>query len=179
LRFLVASLALLPVLLRGHIAVSRRDLVLFAIAGIFYVPVQFLLQFQGLALTSLTHAALVVAMLPVFIGLASSLFTKAAAPKWIPIGAAALGAVLIVLRPGGNATIAGDLLILLSLLAAVAYVMLSEQFVQRYDAVIASTYVLWFGTVVLLVVQLTMHPHELFAHYSMQALTCSHELCRG
>lgn len=168
-RFATASIALLPVIFWRRIRVQRGDLALFAIAGVFYVPVQFLLQFEGLSLTSLTHASLVVALLPVLIAIASSIFTANRAPKWIPIAASAVGGALVVLRPGGNASFLGDVLVLLSLLGAVAYVMLSEGFVKRYDPIVSSTYTLWMGSAVLIAFEAAVHPHDLAQHYNTGA----------
>lgn len=168
-RFATASVALLPVLLWRRISIKPNDLIPFAVAGIFYVPVQFLLQFEGLSLTSLTHASLVVALLPVLIAIASSIFTNNPPPKWVPIAASALGAALIVMRPGGHASFIGDILVLISLLGAVAYVMLSEGFVKRYDPIVSSTYTLWIGSAVLIAFEAAVHPYDLAQHYSAGA----------
>ncbi|GAC1656559.1 MAG: DMT family transporter [Vulcanimicrobiaceae bacterium] len=168
-RFAVAAIALLPVVFWRRISISRRDLLYFAIAGILYVPLQFLLQFAGLAKTSLTHASLIVALLPALIALASLTFTRNAQPQWWPIVASAAGAIIVVVRPGGTATILGDALVLLSLAGAVGWVLFSERFVRRYDAIVSSAYILWMGTAALLCYELVVSPHDLVAHYSATA----------
>jgi drug/metabolite transporter (DMT)-like permease len=59
LRFIFASLALAPVLLwRKKSRFGRKDFTLLVIASIIGVPLQFLVQFAGLQLTTVSHASL-------------------------------------------------------------------------------------------------------------------------
>ncbi len=74
-RFLFASVGILPVALahRGEFrftASERRLLLLCAFLG---VPLQFLLQFHGLVLTTVSHASLMVGAMPVLLAAAAAL----------------------------------------------------------------------------------------------------------
>jgi drug/metabolite transporter (DMT)-like permease len=60
-RLAIASAVLVPFFFWRHIRIAPADVPIFAIAGLLFVPVQFLVQFEGLARTSLTHASLMVA----------------------------------------------------------------------------------------------------------------------
>ncbi|MDP9018603.1 MAG: DMT family transporter [Candidatus Eremiobacteraeota bacterium] len=169
-RFAIASLVVAPLLAFRQLNMTRRDFWMFLLAGTFYVPVQFLLQFQGLSLTTLSHAALVVALLPAFIALASIVTARnAPRPNWLAITASAIGATLIVLRPGGNATVAGDLLVVLSLGGAVIWVLMSERINRRHDPMASSALILVLGTGVLIAFEALVHPHDLIGHYSRTA----------
>ncbi len=169
-RLLAASLVLLPVAFRGGLRIERRDVWKFVVASILYVPVQFLVQFEGLAHTSVAHAALMVATAPIFLAFGAMIFHKDhARPKWIPIAASCIGAAIVVLAPSGNASAYGDTLVVISLLAGVSWVLLSERFISRYDAVAASALMIWIGTAVLTVFECMLHPHALFHAYPLNA----------
>ncbi|HEV7178261.1 MAG TPA: DMT family transporter [Candidatus Baltobacteraceae bacterium] len=166
-RFVIASVILAPFVFRKRIPLRPRDLAFFALAGVIFVPIQFLIQFEGLARTSVMHASLMVALLPVLIALGSILVPgKRSRPQWIPIGVSALGAILVVAGPSSHSSALGDGLVLLSLFAAVVWVLLCERYINRYDAIAASTYMLWIGTAVLLALELLLHPHQLVQRYS-------------
>ena len=173
-RLLAGSLVLLPVLLRGRIHVEKRDLWKFVVAAALYVPIQFLVQFEGLAHTSVTHAALMVATAPVLLAIGSAIVHRNAShPKWIPILISCAGAALVVLRPSGNATIYGDVLVVLSLIAGVSWVLLCESFIRRYDAVSASALMIWIGTALLVAYELLVHPVDILHVYPKTAWLAS------
>jgi drug/metabolite transporter (DMT)-like permease len=157
-RFLFAVLALVPVIVRRRPPMPRRaDLPRILVASALYVPVQFLVQFEGLARTTVSHASLMVGMLPIMIALAAVLFTDESLDRagWLTLGASTLGAALIVASggsSGGQATVAGDLLVVLSLVAAAAWVLASKRLMQTdtgYESVAASVYMLVAGTALL------------------------------
>ena len=171
-RFAVAALALTPVLfLRRIRIVPPRDILFFALAALLFVPVQFLIQFHGLALTSVTHASLMVALMPVFIAMASFAGRRpgAAQPKWFAVGASFVGAALVVFGPAGNFTLAGDALVTLSLLAAVAWIVVTERTLKQYDPIAASAWVLLLGTAMLVAFELIVHPQEIVHAYPASA----------
>jgi drug/metabolite transporter (DMT)-like permease len=58
LRFLFGSLVLLPLLFRKNGRFRRRDFRTMVVASIIGIPLQFLIQFKGLALTTVSHASL-------------------------------------------------------------------------------------------------------------------------
>lgn len=102
-RFIAASVVLLPLLLRGGLRIEKRDWLKFIVAAALYIPIQFLVQFEGLWLTSVTHAALMVATAPIFLALGGLIVHRnASRPNWIPILVSCAGAVLVVLGPSGN-----------------------------------------------------------------------------
>jgi drug/metabolite transporter (DMT)-like permease len=154
-RFLFACLVLLPIVLRQRVAVARTDIPAFVVAGILGVPVQFLLQFSGLARTTVSHASVVIGTLPVMLALAASYFARERLhPRdWVALAASSAGVVLIVLGArrdtAGGASMAGDLLVVLSMMAAVVWILISQRLVRVYSAVVTTTYSYGIGTVVL------------------------------
>ena len=168
-RFAIASIAVAPLLIWRGIRIKRTDVWWFGLAALLFVPVQFLIQFAGLARTSVTHASLMVALVPVLVALVSSILGGSARPKWAAVLASAGGAALVVLVPGAGATVAGDVLVALSLVVAVAWIAITERRLQGYDPVAASAVVLIAGTVMLAAFELVAHPHELFAAYPASA----------
>jgi drug/metabolite transporter (DMT)-like permease len=73
-RFLGGSIVLLPCLLRNGIRLRGKDLWLLVLASVIGVPLQFLVQFAGLRLTTVSHASLIVGTLPMLLALSSALF---------------------------------------------------------------------------------------------------------
>ena len=68
----------------------------------FGIPIQFLIQFHGLALTTVSHASLMVGSMPVLLGVAAAIFAgeRLDAIGWGALVASTVGAALIVL--GGH-----------------------------------------------------------------------------
>ena len=114
LRFLVAAAAALPVILRRP---ETRRLLLHpatAIAGVSYA-VGFLVQFEGLARSSVTVSALLVGGMPALIAVSAAAMGEKVGPlAWVGVAAATLGAVLIAGKPG-QATVLGVVLCIASL----------------------------------------------------------------
>jgi drug/metabolite transporter (DMT)-like permease len=154
-RFLFACLVLLPVIIRRHVRVGWRDLRAFIIAGIIGVPLQFLLQFYGLARTTVSHASVVIGTLPVMLAVTASWFARErlGGRDWLALAASTAGVALIVLgarqETSGGASMAGDLLVVLSMVAAVAWILISQRLVHIYSAVVTTTYVYCIGSVLL------------------------------
>src|SRR5277367_5191862 len=59
-RFLFSIVALLPLVVTHRPGLNAREWGVLAAASLLGVPVQFLLQFHGLSLTTVSHAALMV-----------------------------------------------------------------------------------------------------------------------
>ena len=115
LRFLVAGLVVAPVALRNASAraLLRKPAVL--LAGGCYA-IGFLVQFEGLARSSVTVAALLVGVMPVLIAISAALLGERIGPAaWTGVAGATLGAVLIAGRPGGATSPLGVGLCLASL----------------------------------------------------------------
>ena len=126
-RFLFASLGMLPVVLmnRKRFRLTGGELRLLLLSAAFGVPIQFLLQFHGLALTTVSHASLMVGAMPVLLAAAAALFRRrgeaAGRMGWLALFGSTVGAALIVLGGSrgaalrGEPSLAGDLLVVASL----------------------------------------------------------------
>src|ERR1700744_805470 len=68
-RFFFATLGLLPLILTHRPNLKPSEWRTLAIASALGVPLQFLLQFRGLALTTVSHASLMVGTMPVILAL--------------------------------------------------------------------------------------------------------------
>jgi len=170
-RFIVASIALVPIMYWRGARIARGDFLILAAAGLLFVPVQFLIQFEGLARTTVTQASLMVALAPVFIAVGSTLLRSgdAARPKWWPIAASVAGAALVVFGPAGNLGIIGDALVALSLVSGTAWILLTERRLKSYDPIVSVGWAIWLGTAMLVAFESIANPHQLLAHYSTSA----------
>jgi drug/metabolite transporter (DMT)-like permease len=127
-RFLTATAVLFPILLRQRVRYRTKDWKLLLVAAAIGVPLQFLVQFKGLQLTTVSHASLIVGFLPVLLALSAALFLKEKLHPldWAMLALSALGAVFIALSSlkstgGPQPPLKGDLLVLLSMFAAVGH----------------------------------------------------------
>ncbi len=153
-RFVFASLGFLPLLLYHRPRFDRHDLGLIAVAALVGVPAQFLLQFDGLALTTASHAALMIGTAPVLVAVAAHLFLHERHPRstWVALLISTVGVALIVLRAGsggGAASLTGDLLVLVSMFGAVAWVLISKTLMRRHSALAVSGSITITGTAML------------------------------
>lgn len=173
-RFIFGSLLLAPVLLKRAKKFAPRDFRLLVLAAIIGVPVQFLVQFKGLQWTTVSHASLMVGTLPMIIALSSVLFLRERLRRteWLALLISAAGAALIALShsAAGNSprpSAAGDLLVVLSLLATTAMVLLTKRLMTNYDPLQVTASLITLGTVFLLVwVELTA---PLRFHFSLRS----------
>ena len=163
-RLLFASLGFAPVtwraLRRAETRIAREDISLILIAALVGVPVLFLIQFAGLARTTVSHASLMVGAVPVLLAAASAIFTHehVTRGRWLALIASMIGAGLIAFgassgEAGTQASLAGDLLVAVSLFAGVAWILLSQRLMRtgRYSPVTVSAYVITVGTLMLIV----------------------------
>src|SRR5262249_41726853 len=145
-RFLFASIAFIPMLLRRWPRLDPREWRAVVVAGVIGVPVQFLLQFEGLARTTASHAALMIGTAPVLVAAAAFRFLKARPHRhvWLALLVSTAGVALIVMRTGGGGgggsqpTLAGDLLVLASMFAAVVWILASKQLMARHHPAVVS-----------------------------------------
>ena len=159
-RFLFATLAFLPLLLTHKPGLSRREWGTLLLCAFLGVPLQFLIQFTGLSLTTVSHASLMVGTMPVLLAAAATLFAheRMDATGWFALVVSTTGAALIALGarhathatsgPAGP-TLAGDLLVVLSLVIALGWVLLNQRLVQRHSAIVVSAYGITAGTLML------------------------------
>lgn len=155
-RFTIATLVLLPFALVRRSFPSLRDLPHFLLTGFLIVPVTFMLQYTGLAWTSATSASLIIGTLPPMLALAAVWFygERLTARGWASIGISTLGVALIVGLPGADHSWAGDALVFLSMIVVVAWVLLSKPLIKKYTALVATAYLMLFGTLTMLPVAL-------------------------
>ncbi len=160
-RFLFASLGMLPVALanRGRGLTPRAKPALLLISAFFGVPIQFLLQFHGLALTTVSHAALMVGAMPVLLAVAAALFAGERLDwiGWLALVGSTIGAALIVL--GGHHGHAGTRRALARrrsaggrlALTALAWILLSKKLMQTHSPPVVTAYTILSGTAMLLI----------------------------
>jgi drug/metabolite transporter (DMT)-like permease len=155
-RFGLACLVLMPVAWLRRPWPERRDIPLFVLTGFFTVPATFLLQFGGLALTGVASASLIIGALPPLLALAAAgvYGERLNARGWGAVGASTLGVALIVGLPGSDRNWLGDGLVFISIVVAVVWILLSKRLIERYSALVATAYILTFGTLILLPISL-------------------------
>lgn len=158
-RFLFACVGLLPVALFNRVRFSASEIRILLISAAFGVPIQFLIQFHGLAHTTVSHASLMVGSMPVLLAVAAALFAgeRLDTIGWAALVASTVGAALIAL--GGHhgpaaqdqPTLYGDLLVVFSLCTALAFILLSKKLMQSHSPVVVTTYTIVAGTLMLTV----------------------------
>ena len=156
-RFLFASIGVLPVALLNRVRLTAAEIRILLISAAFGIPIQFLIQFHGLAHTTVSHAALMVGTMPVLLGVAAVLFAgeRLDPVGWIALFGSTFGAALIVLgghrgpATQGEPTLYGDLLVVLSLCVALTWVLLSKKLMQSHSPVVVTAYTILTGTTML------------------------------
>jgi drug/metabolite transporter (DMT)-like permease len=175
-RFLAATIALSPILFRRWRTYRPKDFLLVLIAAVIGVPLEFLVQFKGLELTTVSHASLIVGILPVLLALSSALFLsdRLHPLEWGVLTLSAIGAVLIALSgrsqmSGPKPSLRGDVLVLLSMFAAVAMILCSKRLVERYDALHVTATTISLGTIMMFIWLELSQP--LRFHFSLRTWT--------
>jgi drug/metabolite transporter (DMT)-like permease len=158
-RFLFASLGMLPVALANRVRLTWGETRLLLISAFFGVPIQFLIQFHGLARTTVSHASLMVGSMPVLIGVAAALFAGERLDNigWLALVGSTVGAALIVLgghhgpAVHGEASLAGDLMVVASLCTSLAWILLSKKLMLTHSPLVVTAYTILVGTAMLAV----------------------------
>ena len=156
-RFLFAMPALLPLLVTHRPGLNRREWGLLVAASFLGVPVQFLIQFYALSITTVSHAALMVGTMPVILAVGAAVFAheRMDLVGWMALAGSTCGAGLIALGAGshakGGATLAGDLLVVVSLLIALSWILINKELMERHSHVVVTAYGLGIGTLMLMV----------------------------
>jgi drug/metabolite transporter (DMT)-like permease len=163
-RFLFASLGMLPVAFihRRRFRLTADETRLLLLCAFLGVPLQFLLQFHGLARTTVSHASLMVGAMPVMLAAAAPLFAGKRAHEekldrfaWLALCGSTVGAALIALGASrgpalhGEPTLTGDLLIVVSLFTALAWILLSKKLMLTHSPSVVTAYTILSGTVML------------------------------
>src|SRR6201995_3544023 len=156
-RFLFAMPALLPLLVMHRPGLDRREWGLLVTASFFGVPLQFLIQFYALSITTVSHAALMVGTMPVILAVGAAVVGHGGMDLvgGVALGGSKCGAGLIALgagsHPKGGATLAGDLLVVVSLLIALSWILINKGLMERHSHVVVTAYGLAVGTLMLMV----------------------------
>jgi drug/metabolite transporter (DMT)-like permease len=158
-RFLFASAGLSVAYWRAHGGelprIDRRDWSVLLAAAVIGVPLQYILQFAGLARTTVSHASLMVGVMPVLLAVAAVFYAKEklALPGWLGLFASTAGAGLVAFgatkSDSSAATLSGDLLVVVSLFGGVVWVLLSQKLMRRYSPTATTALVIVTGTVFL------------------------------
>jgi len=158
-RFLFACVGLLPVALLNRVRFTWREIRIILVSSAFGIPIQFLIQFHGLAHTTVSHASLMVGSMPVLLGVAAAIFAGERLDYigWAALVASTIGAALIVLgghrgpAAQGEPSLYGDLLVVLSLCTALSWILLSKKLMQTHSPVVVTAYSIVVGTIMLVV----------------------------
>lgn len=191
-RFLFACLGMTPVVVLYGLrtrALPRlagneiRDLLL---AATFGIPIQFLMQFHGLALTTVSHASLMVGAMPVLLAAAAAVFAGERLSRfgWIALMASTAGAALVTLGGGhgaarGGPSLAGDLLVLCSLGTALSWILLSKKLLETHSSKMVTACTLFSGTAMLAAVVVVEQLIALAFHRNIEPFPLAHVSLRA
>jgi drug/metabolite transporter (DMT)-like permease len=156
-RFLFAMVLLLPLLITHRPELDRREWGLLAVAAFLGVPVQFLIQFYALSITTVSHASLMVGTMPVILAVGAAVFAHERMDRvgWMALCGSTCGAALIALSGGRHAsdgaTLYGDLLVVVSLMIALFWILFNKQLMERHSHIVVTAYGLALGTLMLMV----------------------------
>jgi drug/metabolite transporter (DMT)-like permease len=157
-RFVFASLVLLPLIATHKPGLNPREWRTLLIASFLGVPLQFLIQFFGLSITTVSHAALMVGTLPVLLAVGATIYAHERMDRigWLALTGSTLGAALIALgrhaTGRGQPTLAGDLLIICSLVISLFWILLNKQLVKKHSPIVVTAYGLVAGALMLAVI---------------------------
>ncbi len=161
-RFGFGSAGLLPFVIWRRERVPVEHLPLFLLTAVLGVPVQYIVQFEGLARTTVAHASLMIGTVPMLLALAAVILLGERLDRggWLLLALSTLGALMIAAAAGNgdgarvspeHATTLGDGLVVASLLAGVAWVLLSKRLMgaHGHSAFVVNAYVVILGTVIM------------------------------
>jgi drug/metabolite transporter (DMT)-like permease len=154
-RFVLAGAVYAALLLARPPRVARRDLAGLAALGFVAIPLNQGLFLGGLSLTTPGHAALLYATTPVFVFLIGAWRgeERATPRKLAGIGVAFAGVAVVLASRGqlsgagdARAGLAGDVLVLLAVMAWAVYVVFGKAYVGRYGVVTTTGLTIVIGT---------------------------------
>jgi drug/metabolite transporter (DMT)-like permease len=156
-RFLFACVGLAPILVLRRPGLNLREWRILLIASFLGVPMQFLIQFAGLARTTVSHASLMVGTLPVILAAGACIFAHERMDRigWMTLTASTIGAALIAFggaHHGGRGdapSLLGDLMVVASMMIALAWILLNQRLLRDHSSLVVTTYRLVAGTLML------------------------------
>jgi drug/metabolite transporter (DMT)-like permease len=155
-RFVFACLGLLPFAVRHRPRFNTAEWRLLLLASFMGIPVQFLVQFYGLSLTTVSHASLMVGSMPVLLGVAATLFAgeRLDGIGWAALAGSTVGVGLIMLGghhavTSGGPSLLGDLLVLLAMVVALFWILMNKRLMQRHSPAVVTVYGIYSGSVMI------------------------------
>jgi drug/metabolite transporter (DMT)-like permease len=159
-RFFFACIGLLPFALRHRPHLNAREWRLLLIASFLGIPLQYLVQFYGLSLTTVSHASLMVGSMPVLLGAAATLFAGERLDRvgWAALVSSTVGVALIVLgghhhSPAGKGpsgpSLVGDLLVLAALLVSLFWILMNKRLMERHSPAVITVYGVYSGAIMI------------------------------
>lgn len=146
-RFAFAMLGLLPLLFGRRPRFSHREWLLLAVASFLGIPLQFLLQFHGLSLTTVSHASLMVGTLPVLLALGATLSAgeRLHVLGWAALAVSTTGAALIALgkHPASGAngpSLTGDMYVVISIFISLFWLLINKRLLLTHNALIVTAW---------------------------------------
>jgi len=185
-RFAFATLGLLPLLITHRPRFNASEWRTLLLASFLGIPLQFLLQFKGLSLTTVSHASLMVGTMPVLLAAGATLYAKEklSAFGWTALAVSTTGAALIALGAGhhvdGGPTLAGDLLVVLSCAIALFWILFNQRLMLRHSHIVVTAYGLVAGALMLAIIVPVTYGLPPVHHVSLKAwaaLAASGLLC--
>ena len=184
-RFIFGSLGLAPILWRRPpTGLGSRPLSLILVASIVSVPIQFLLQYKGLEVTTVSHASLIVGTLPILVALFSSLLLKEKLKAFeygLMVASAGRAALIATPRKTSRVLSPQEEAIwwyLLSMFAAMVMVLLSKHLTAEYGALQFTAWMIGIGTLILLAWIEATHPMRVrFSSHIWLAVVAQGILC--
>ena len=181
-RFLFACLGMAPVMFTHRVRLTASEMKTLLLAALFGIPIQFMLQFHGLALTTVSHASLMVGAMPVFLAVTAVLFAGEHLDWlcWLALCGSTVGAAMVVL--GGNhattgretPTLAGDLLVIISLLSALAWILLSKKLMQTHSPPVVTAYTIYSGTAMMVIWMACSRVFAFLIHANVEPMPFAH-----
>ncbi len=158
-RFLFACIGLAPFLVRHRPRLNLREWRILLLAAFLGVPLQFLIQFAGLARTTVSHASLMVGTLPVVLAAGACIFAQERMDGigWLTLTISTIGAALIAFggshhgSRGDTPSLIGDLMVVASMIIALAWILLNQRLLRDHSSMVVTAYGLASGTIMLAV----------------------------
>lgn len=146
-RFAFAVLGLLPLLFTHPARLSRKEWLLLGVASLLGIPLQFLLQFYGLSLTTVSHASLMVGTMPVILAVGATMFAheRLSGLGWCALAFSTTGAALIALgghrqTTANGPSLAGDLCVVVSMAIALFWILINKRLIATHNPVVISAW---------------------------------------
>jgi drug/metabolite transporter (DMT)-like permease len=155
-RFIFACVVLAPFALTQRARLNQKEWRTLLIASFLGIPVQFLVQFYGLSLTTVSHASLMVGTMPVILGVGVTLFTKERLDwiGWLALLGSTTGVALIVLggthaQTAKGPSLLGDMLVVVALVISLGWILLNKHLMETHSPTLVTAYGVISGTVIL------------------------------